>query len=254
MVERHAAVLQHDLRRVRGVLAGLLLDARNDPARGRGRHDEGADSSLASGLVGHGEDDRDVGGLARGDELLDAVQQVGAVLRLGARGDRRGIRPGVRLGEGERAEHLAARDRLQPALLLSVIAEAVQDAGDEVVDRDDRARRAVARRHLLAGDRERGRIHAGAAPLFGDRDAEQPHAGERLELLAREGAFAVPLRGARRELGAREGAHRFAQHLVVALHQHRAASRAPAPPRSPRRRRCTGSRPRAGRRACAARR
>ncbi len=76
VIQRDVTVLEHDLRRVGGVLAGLFLDARDDPARGRGRHDEGADALLARVAVGDREDDRDIGGLARGDELLYAVQHV----------------------------------------------------------------------------------------------------------------------------------------------------------------------------------
>jgi hypothetical protein len=39
-----------------------------------GRHQEAGDALLAGGLVGDGEDDGDVGVLAGGDELLDAVE------------------------------------------------------------------------------------------------------------------------------------------------------------------------------------
>ena len=70
------AILEHDLRGVGGALAGLVLDARDDVARRRGRDEEGADALLARALVGDGEDDGDVGVLARGDELLHAVQDV----------------------------------------------------------------------------------------------------------------------------------------------------------------------------------
>jgi hypothetical protein len=73
---RHAAVLEHDLRRVAGVLAQLVLDARHRVARRVGGHDEGADALLARGLVGDRHDDGHVAVLAAGDELLDAVEHV----------------------------------------------------------------------------------------------------------------------------------------------------------------------------------
>jgi len=48
------AIFQDDLRGVRGALPGLLLDAGDDVAGRRGRHDEGADAALARAPVGDG--------------------------------------------------------------------------------------------------------------------------------------------------------------------------------------------------------
>jgi hypothetical protein len=101
VIRRDPAVLEHDLRRVGRPLAGLFLDARHDVARRRGGHDEGADAFLACALVGDGKDDGDVRSLARGDELLHAVQDVVLALPLGSRGDRRGVRADLRLRQGE---------------------------------------------------------------------------------------------------------------------------------------------------------
>ena len=42
VVRRQAHILEHDLAGVGGVLAELVLDARDDVARRVGRHDEGA--------------------------------------------------------------------------------------------------------------------------------------------------------------------------------------------------------------------
>jgi hypothetical protein len=77
---RDAAALEDDLRGVARVLAGLLLEPRDRVARRRRRHDEGADAALAGGLVGHRHHDRDVAVLAAGDELLDAVEDVGVAV------------------------------------------------------------------------------------------------------------------------------------------------------------------------------
>src|SRR5438876_10387598 len=161
------AIFQDDLRGVRGPLPGLLLDAGDDVAGCRGRHDEGADAALARGLVGDGEDHRDVGVLARGDELLDAVQHVMRALALGARSNSRGVRADVRLSQRERAQHLAFRDGLQELVLLSVISEPGENAGDEIVDRDNGGGRAIARRYFLAGDGERGVVEPGTVPSPG---------------------------------------------------------------------------------------
>jgi len=43
----------------------------------------------------------------------------------GARGDRRRVRAGMRLGEAERAEQLALRERRQEFLLLRLVAVAL---------------------------------------------------------------------------------------------------------------------------------
>ena len=85
--------------------------------------DEGADALLAGGLVGHRHDDRDVAVLAAGDELLDAVEHVVVAVAHGAWcAAPPASRADVRLGQAEGAEHLAARQRPQPLLLLRVVA------------------------------------------------------------------------------------------------------------------------------------
>ena len=57
-------------------LSEFLLDPRDDVPRRVGVDDERGDAFLARGLVGDGEDERDVGMLARRDELLDAVEHI----------------------------------------------------------------------------------------------------------------------------------------------------------------------------------
>jgi hypothetical protein len=95
-------------------LAHLFLDAGDDVAGRIGRHQEAGDAFLAGGLVGDGEDDRHLRVLAGGDELLDAVEDEMIAVAVGAGGDRRRIGAGMRFGQAEAAEHLAARQRLQP--------------------------------------------------------------------------------------------------------------------------------------------
>ena len=73
-VGRDAAVLEQDLRGVGSMLAQLFLDAGDDVARRVGRHAEAGNALLAGGRIGDREDDGDLRVLARGDELLDAIQ------------------------------------------------------------------------------------------------------------------------------------------------------------------------------------
>jgi len=82
---RHAAVLEQDLRRVAGVLAGLVFQARHGVAGRGGGHDGGADALLARGLVGHRHHDRHIARLGAGDELLDALEYVDVAVSAGRR-------------------------------------------------------------------------------------------------------------------------------------------------------------------------
>ena len=56
---------------------------------------------LAGVRVGHREDDRDVGVLAAGDELLGAVQHPAVAVAARPRLDRGGVGAGLRLGQAE---------------------------------------------------------------------------------------------------------------------------------------------------------
>ncbi len=86
-----------------------------------------------------------------------------------------------------------ARGRKEPLLLL-LIAVAGQDAGDEIVHRDDGRCRAVAGGDLLACHGERAVTHACAAPLLADGDPVESHRGEPFQRLAREFLVAIPAR------------------------------------------------------------
>ena len=66
-------ILEDELRGVGGALPELVFEPRDAVARRIGRNDEGADPP-ASGLgVGDRENNRDISGRTRGDELLRAV-------------------------------------------------------------------------------------------------------------------------------------------------------------------------------------
>ena len=109
MIGGDLAVLEGDLRRVGGPLARFVLDAGHDIARRLGRHEERADALLAGTLVGDREHHRDIGVLAGGDELLDAVQDVFGAFALGARRDGGRVRAYGGLGKRERAEFFSFR-------------------------------------------------------------------------------------------------------------------------------------------------
>jgi hypothetical protein len=206
-----AAVLEQDLRRIRSVLAELFLDAGDDVARRVCGHDEGRDALLAGARIGDGEDHGDLRVLARGDELLDAIEHPAVAIAHGLGPDRRGVGADMRLGQAEAAQPFAGRQLLQVFLLLRVRAEGVDRAADHrVLHADDGGRGAVAGGDFLQRQRQRNVIQAGAAPLLGHHHAAAAELAQRPQLLAREVRRAVPLRRPGGELLARE----IAQHVA----------------------------------------
>ena len=118
-------------------------------------------------------------------------------------------RPGVgaraRLGERERADLLAARERRHEplALLLRAEREDRQRAGARVHRHRDADAR-VRARELLEHEDVGEEVGARAAELGGHADAHQPELGELRVELRREAVLAVPGGGVRLDLGLRE--------------------------------------------------
>ena len=175
------------------MLAQLVFQPRHHIAGRVGRHDEGAHALLAGALVGDGDDDGDMAVLAAGDELLDAVDHiVVAVLhRRGAQG--RGVAAHMRLGQAERAQHLALRQRRQPLLFLRGVAVAHQDGVDRAVGHADRgAGAAVAGGDFFQHQRQRQVVEVGAAELLGHADAVGAQRGQALVRFLRESGAPCP--------------------------------------------------------------
>ena len=218
---RYPAVFEHDLRGVGRGLAELVLDARDGVARRIGRHPERADAALARALVGDGHDDADIGVLAAGDELLDAVEHVMVAVAPRGGAQRRRVAARLRLGQRKRTEHAAGSQRLEPLFFLRVVRIGHAYAAHRaIVDRDDGRGAAIAGRDFLDHDRQREIVEAGAAELFRHRDAEHAELRELLQRFAREAALAVPCGGVRSELLLREVAQRVADHLVLVGQDH----------------------------------
>jgi hypothetical protein len=176
---------------------------------------------LPADLVGDGKNDRYLRVLAGGDELLDAVEDEIVAIAVGAGGDRRRIGAGMRLGEAEAAEHLAARQRLQPVLLLLVAAVLHRDAaGQRILHADDRRGGAVAGGDLFDYQHQRHVVHAGAAPLFGNDHAERAEFAEFAQRIGRKGVMAVPLGSKGRQALLRKVAQRVADHFLFLCQDH----------------------------------
>jgi hypothetical protein len=123
VVRDEELLLEGDAHRLGGALAHLVLLLPDDVALGVGGDDERADPAGAAPVVrgvGAAHGDHDVAEAAVGDPRLGAVQHPAAVDAPRLRGERGGVGARVRLREREAAEQLAARHRLQPALLLRV--------------------------------------------------------------------------------------------------------------------------------------
>jgi len=220
-VGRHAAVLEHDLRGVARMLAGLLLEPRHHVAGRRGGHDEGADAALARRLVGDGHDNGHVGSLAAGDELLDAVEHIAVTVARRGGAQAVGLRAHVRLGETEGPQHLAARQRHQPLPLLRIAGPGhEQRAHGAVVDAHHGGSRAVAGGDLLEDEREAQIVQPRAAPFGGHGHAVAAERGQALQFFLRKVRLAVPARGMRRDVVLHERAHRVLDRDMVFAEQH----------------------------------
>jgi hypothetical protein len=211
--------------------------SRDDVAGGVGRHQEARDTFLAGSLVGDGEDDRHLRILAGGDELLDAVEDKEIAVVVGTGGDRGRVGAGMWLGQAEAAEHLAARQWLQPGFLLLVAAILHGDAaGQRVLHADDGRGGAVTGGDLFDHQHQRHVVHAGASPLFGDDHAERAEFAEFAQGFSREDVVAVPFGGEGRQAFLRKVAQRVADHFLFLCEDHAifsllmtpAARRAPA--------------------------
>ncbi len=226
-VRRKPQILEGDLGGVGGVLAHLLLDPRHRVAGGVGGDDEGADPLAAGAGVGDREDHRDLGVLARGDELLDAVEHVVAAVAHRPGAQVGGVRSGLGLAEAERAEPFAARHRLEKPLLLGVGGEIVDAQAGQALNADDGRAGAVAGGDLLDGQRVGDVIGAGAVPCLGDQHAHQPELAHLPDRRRRKGRGAAPLRGVGGEPFAGEIPRHVADHRLFFGQSHR-----PPPPRA----------------------
>jgi hypothetical protein len=112
---------------------------------------------------------------------------------LGARGQRRRVEPGVRLGDGEARLGVAARDRRQHAPLLLLGAEHHHriQSEDVHVDRGGAAHRGAGFRDRLHHDGGIGDAEPGAPECLGQGDAEPAAFGDRPVELMRKRAVAI---------------------------------------------------------------
>ena len=168
-------------------------------------HHEGRQPVRVSGPVGHGNNDRNVGVMAVGDEGLGAVQHpvLASPHRRAARAARIGPRTGF--GQAPRSEELA-RGQLGNvlALLLFVAGDKDVVGTQRSVRRDGDSDRTIHARKLFDGGNVLDVAHARAAVLGGKDGAQQPQLAQFLHRRQRKLAGFVPLH----DVGARSRARR----------------------------------------------
>ena len=139
------------------------------------------------------------------DPLLRAGDAPAVAFRVGARAQRARVRSGLGLGERERAEMLAARERRHEARPLLVGAEREERQRHRTrVHGDRHADAGVRARELLEHEDVREEVRARTPVLLGDARSHQAELGELREELAREAVVAIPLGGVRLDLLAGE--------------------------------------------------
>ena len=211
---RHLAVGERQGPRV-GRLPAHLVDRLRDLVAGRAVLDDQVRDLAFTGERGDRHAPGDVGAGVR-DEHLGAVHDPGAVALARRRAGRAGIRPRVGLGEPERREALAARERRDPLPLLLLGAEEEDRHRPERGVRRERDRdRRIDARELLDRDRVRQRVAACASELLGERDPHQAEVGHLRDELVREPRLAVDLLGDGCDSVDCEPADRLAEELVL---------------------------------------
>ena len=189
------------------MLAELLLDAHDLEAGKVRRHDEGRHVVLLRVRIGDREDDQHAGRPAGGDELFRSAQHPVVAVAARAGLQRAGVGAGLRLGQREAADHLAARQGPEIALLLRLRAEAQdRQAGDGIVDAHDGGARAVAGRDLLQRQRIGDLSDIRAAEFLRYQHAEEAEFAHFLQRIERNVALLAPLRREGRKFFAREAA------------------------------------------------
>ena len=210
------AVVEQELPGVRGVEPHLLLHPADGEAGRIGLDDEGADAARVRLALGDGGDDVGARHAGVGDEALAPVQHPAVVDQPRPRAGAARVRPGARLGQPVRPQHLAAGHGAQVALLLLIGAGQVDRVAAEAgVGRDDDPDAPAGAGQLLDGDGVGQGVEAGAAELLRVRDAQQAQLGRLADDLVRELALALQLVGDRHDLALGEVAHRAPDLFVL---------------------------------------
>ena len=206
---------------IRRLLPHLVFDAADAIAGLLGVNDEAADAFFALPEFRRGKHQRNVGVLARGDELLCSVKNVSSVPPFGARPNCTRVRATLRFREAKGAQHLAARHRPQILLLLlwrSVLNE--RHAADGIMAAHDRRDGPIAGRDFLQRKRIGDIVRAGAVPFRRNRHSHEAELAQFAQRRARKHRLAVPFGRMGRQEALREFARDVPNLLLLLGQQH----------------------------------
>ena len=206
-------VLEHHFVRAGRPHPHLAVLRGDGQPRGPLGNDEGADSPIPLGAVLRGEHHHGLGNLGVGDEVLGAVEEVGAVPH-GRRGlEGRRVRPAAGLRQGPRRHALPRRQRGQEPLLLLLVAEAGDGRSPQrQVGDEGHAGRRISPGRLLRHDGHLPVSAAAASVGRIDADAGKAQLGHSLPVVPGELLVLVQLAGPGFQLPVGEVPHQVLQH------------------------------------------
>ena len=211
---RHAHALQDHLAGRLRAPSHLLL-FRPESEAGRVLLDqEGGDAGRAA-LAGARHHQIEVARSGAGDELLDAVEHVIRPVPPGARRQRRGVGAGAGLGQAIAGDELHAGEPGQIAAFQLRRAEAVDDPGDHVVDREERRHGRATGRQRLEDQRRVEAGHAAAAMLVADVNRRHAERRGLAQDVDRKMLGLVPAKRVRRDALVGEGFRHVADGEMV---------------------------------------
>ncbi len=198
---RHLAILEHQFTGVGTAHAQFVELGRAAETGKIPFHQERGDAMGAGIRIGAGIDHIDMGIGPVGDPHLAAIEHIHITLAAGAEFHAHHIGAGIVLAHGQRANGLATDQAGQVALLLRVVAVAVNlidtQVGVGTVTQADTGRGTA---DFLSGD-DMGQIpQAGATVLLRDRDTQQAQVAHFAPQVSREVIVAVNVGSARRYL------------------------------------------------------
>ena len=173
-------------------------------------------------LVGARCDDHKIGIDAVSDECLGPVEDVRIAVELGARLDRCQVRPGARLGHGDRKDQLSRSDAGEPSVALFLGCRRHQIRQNDVGVQPSTHHRIAdsgVGRFLSENDVETPVVYPAAAVLLWHIHGKKSVLCALGEELARHDAGSLPIFGIRHNLGLKESREAFTVGLVLGFEE-----------------------------------